>query len=299
MQMTSNTRGALFSLVGFSLFAFGDAGYKYLSGHYSVYSIIFLASLVALSALLGFAACTCGVREALKTNKLKMHLLRGLLVTAQVILIVIAFGHLSLAKTYAIVFVAPFLAALLSILLLRETIRVKQWLAIALGFGGVMIVLRPGIIPLEPAVFAALGSAFLFALTNVMVRVIGMEGEARLAFPAYAEIAILPVAGVMALPGFVWPAPFDAAIIIFIGITAAAGMYCISRAFAEAPPAVAAPFHYIQMLWAVGLGWLIFGDGLDLWVGIGGTVITLSGVWLIWQERPGAVKGLSRQTPPP
>lgn len=300
MHLSSNIRGALFAALGFSLFACGDAVFKYLTPHYSAYIIAFYASFFALLTLLAVATFNGGIRAAAKTNRLKFHLLRGVIISAQVVLVIIAFNNLSLAKTYAIVFIAPFLATILSIPLLKESVRPQQWLSVALGFSGVLIVLRPGMIPLEPAVLAALGSAVLFALGNLMVRIIGMKGESRLSFAIYVEAVIFIVTGLFVMMDFVWPTMPHMAFMIIAGVLGAGGMYFLSRGFAEAPAAVAAPFHYIQMLWGVVLGYLIFGDTIDIWVAMGGGIIILSGLWLIWQEKTGgAATKVAAPMPPP
>jgi len=279
-------KGALCAAVGFSLFALGDSVFKYLGPWYPITVTGFWSSLFSLAGLLVFAALTGGVTQALRTRHLKLHLLRGFLSLFQFLLSIYTFTHLPLTKAYALIFIAPFLTTLLSIPLLKEKAGWREWAAIAGGFAGVLTILRPGMVPVDVASAAALGAALLFSAINIISRLIGRDGESIVSFGLYVEFVIIPaLLALLVLGGFAVPAPAHLGLLALAGLLGATGLVCVAAAFTRVPAAVAAPFHYIQMLWAIGLGYAVFGDRLDIWTAGGATLIIGSGLWLIRAER--------------
>ncbi len=279
-------KGALLAAAAFSLFSIGDALIKSISGIYSFYVMIFFISLFAIGTLLIFSSPLDGLRETLKSRKIPLHLLRGFFFFLQFPLIIFGLSHLPMTKFYALVFVTPFLTSLIAIPVLKERVQGRSWLAIFVGFFGVLIVLRPGLIPLDMPSLAVLGLALFSALVNIMVRVIGAE-ETKLSFALFPEALVFVAAGCLVLltGGFEIPAGAHLFILAAIGCLSATGMVLIAMAFSYAPASVAAPFHYIQMLWALLFGYFIFDDALDIWTGVGAAIIILSGIWLLKHGR--------------
>lgn len=278
-------KGILLSLAGFSFWAMGDAILKFLSTDYHIATLIFYNALIAVACFLLAAPKLGGLSPTFRSRKMKWHVLRGGLILIQMFLIVYAFSHMSLAKTYALIFAAPFFATILAIPLLKEHVTVKQILSVALGFIGILIILRPGMIPLSIPVIAAITAALVFSLSNLIVRHIDDGNEPLLAWPLIPEIIILLGSACLFLFHPEIPDTQHLPHIVFLGITSAAGLLCVSLAFVYAPAALAAPFHYVQMLWAIALGYIIFGDTLDLWTGAGAAIIVASGIWLIFLGR--------------
>ena len=302
MPVSTNMKGIILSASGFTIWALGDALIKHLTGFYSVSAIVFYNACIVTLLFLAAAPWLGGLKQTFRTKKMKLHLLRGFLFFLQIAFVIYGFSQMSMAKTYAIVFSSPFIASILSIPLLGEKITVKQWLAIALGFCGVLIVLRPGIIPLDMAALSVLAGALVFSLTNIIVRIIekpGENSETMISWGLLPELVVLTCAFLMFLPQFALPAAEHIVMFILLAMTSAVGMIMISFAFRLAAPAVAAPFHYVQMLWGVVLGYLVFGDVLDFWTGLGASVIIASGLWLIWQEKNGSVAKTAAPLPPP
>lgn len=301
MRLSPNMKGILFSALGFSSWATGDAAIKYLTAYYSNTSIIFWNALFLTVLYFMAAPFLGGLKRTFQSKKLKLHLLRGVLLTGQIFLVVYGFSQMSLAKTYAIVFSAPFMAILLSIPLLHEKISLRQWVATGLGFAGVLVVLRPGLIPVDAAALSVLAGALIFSLMNLTVRFIEKpheNNETTLSWGLLPELVIVSVSFLMLLPQWAAPAPQHLPLFLFLAATSGIGMILIACAFRLASPAVAAPFQYIQMLWGVVLGYIMFGDVLDLWVGIGAGIIIASGLWLIWHEKNGTAKA-THPLPPP
>lgn len=275
----------LMAFAGFSVWAWGDAAIRYLN-QYPVTLVAFVgdASTVAFFCLL--APLLGGFKDTFRKPKLKLRILRGFILAFSNVLSFIVFAKLDLATAYALIFVTPFLAKVLSALLLKEKISLKSWLISLTGFAGVLIVLRPGFIEIGVGAAAALGLCVFFALGYVMCRYIGEEHQTDLSlgFFQYAFVAIA-----LAFPAAqAWraasPDLLSIALMIGIGATGAAGSVLVARAF-MAPTAFIAPIHYTQILWGVGLGALLFGEYPDVWTLAGGAVIITSGLALIGHGR--------------
>lgn len=288
----ANLKGMLLSLAGFSLWATGDAVVKYLSAFYSIPVLIFYNVLISCSVLACASLWTGRLERAFKSEKRRLYLLRGLIIFLQMTLAIYAFSHMSLALTYAIVFSTPFITALLARALLGDRITVRQCMTIIAGFCGVLVILRPGLVPLGLPVLAALASSVCFACSNILARYAGSQKDAPLAMILLPQMVVLACAAIPFTFDPVLPAPAHWPHLLYFGLSSGAGMFCMSLGFIKARPALAAPFHYVQMLWGVGLGYVFFGDTLDLWTGIGAAIVIASGLFLIIREqdpRPDAV----------
>lgn len=278
-------KGILLASTGFGCFALGDAIFKYLTDYYSVYNLVLYNGICLVAVLLLVSRRLGGVRRTIKSRYKKLHFLRGTLLFIQLSLIIYAFNNLPLATVYAIIFIAPILLSVLSIPVLKETVDGKHWLVILTGFAGVLVILRPGLMPLEPPLFAVLASALFFALSNLTVRFIPREEEPLLAWGLLPEVPIILCAlAASVFTGFTAPDAAHLWLFVLGGALAAIAMIVISLGFIYAKMAVVAPFHYTQMIWGVVLGYVIFGDIPDLWTLAGAAIIIGSGIWLIRHE---------------
>lgn len=272
------------ALLGFSLLSFGDATIKYLSSYYSTYSLVFYNSLFGLLILLLFSPWLGGIKKTLADRRIGLHLLRGVLVFVQLFLIVYAFSNLPLAEAYAIAFVAPLFSALLAVPLLKDRLERHHLIAIVVGFVGVLVILRPGFIPMDIAALAALVSALFFSFVNIIARHMRDTQHTLLSWAFYPHLVILSVLCLLFSSELQWLRLNDLAYLVFMGGISAFGAICLARAFAHGHTAVVASFHYSQMVWGVLLGYFIFGDLLDLWTAIGMMIVVSSGLWLMRRQ---------------
>ncbi|MBI4030127.1 MAG: DMT family transporter [Proteobacteria bacterium] len=286
-SQSSNMKGITYAIAGFTSWAIGDAAIKYLTDFYSIYAVIFYNATLVLSILVICSPWLGGLKKTFSSGKLKLHLSRGIFFFLQMIFVIYGFSHMSLFKTYAIVFSAPFMTSLLAMIILKEKVNGTQWLVIALGFMGILVILRPGLIPLDLPSLSVLAGALAFSATNIFVRIIekpGERNETLLSWALLPEIVILICVLPFFLPEFILPEARHIWLLILMAVTSAVGVILVSLAFRHAAAAAAAPFHYIQMVWGVILGFIIFGDVPDIMVGIGASVIVASGLWLVRQE---------------
>ncbi|HTK83934.1 MAG TPA: DMT family transporter [Patescibacteria group bacterium] len=282
-------KGMLLAILAFSLWASGDAIVKYIGSTTSIYTIVFydMVTIMVFLTAVGLSQKFGTLRDAVFSPHWKWHALRGVVLYFQFLAGMYAFTHMSLARAYTLLFTMPMVTAPLALLFMKERIDRNKGVAIAFGFIGVLVVLRPGLIPLDLPSMIALLSAVLFSVSNLITRHIGLKGQqSQLSFAYMPEficfLCTIPFYGYMthfALPGlniFLW--------IVVIGVVSGIGFLALSSAFATTPAAAVAPFHYSQILWAVLFGYTVFGDMPDIWVAAGAAIIVASGLWLIRQE---------------
>jgi drug/metabolite transporter (DMT)-like permease len=221
---------------------------------------------------------------ALRTERLGLQLLRGAALLGSSLLFISGLRYLPIAEASATGFVSPLFVTALSIIFLSERVGVRRWIATAVGLMGVLIILRPGTSAFHIAAFFPIVSAFCWALTLVMTRVMSGREPAItiMTYSALAGVAILT-----ALVPFAWvtPTPHDIMFGILIGVASTLGQWIVVLAFRYADASVLAPFSYTQLLVVSILGFLVFGELPDVWTVIGAAVIVASGLYTAHRER--------------
>jgi drug/metabolite transporter (DMT)-like permease len=195
-----------------------------------------------------------------------------------------AISGMPLSEAYTLFFVAPLMITALSVPLLQETVDRRRWIAILVGFGGVIVVLRPGFAGLNLMAIAVLVGATCYSLNAISVRILGRtDSTAAMSFWFVAMVAV--GAGLLALPDWQPLRTTDAAWLIGMGVTGALGQLLITEAFKCAPVSVVAPFEYSTLFWGVLLDLALWGALPGPIVFVGAAVIVASGLYLIHRER--------------
>lgn len=276
-------RGIFFAIATFACFSTADAMVKLLSGGYSVVQIYFVTTLFAaipIAALVWFS----GRPIVLRPRFPKAVALRTLLLAIDMGGAYIAFSRLPLATAYTLIFAGPLVVTALSPLLLGESVGRHRWTAVAVGFLGIVVVLRPGIAPLDIGYLAAFSAACAFGLALIITRQIGGR-ESDTAMLVWMIVGKGAISGVLAPFAFVPIAMHDLMLMAAVGLLAGIAHIFVVQAFKQAPPATVAPFQYTQMIWAVIYGFLIFGDVPDAYVITGLALVTASGLYILWREQ--------------
>jgi drug/metabolite transporter (DMT)-like permease len=196
-----------------------------------------------------------------------------------------ALRYLQLDEALAILFSTPFLVALLSGPLLGEWVGWRRWTATAVGFFGVLVVVRPGFGGIHPAALLTFCGAICYALYVITTRVLARSdsSETTLFYSnLVGAVAMLPV-----IP-FVWTTPTSAlvvALMVLIGALGSGGHYLLILGHRLAPASTLAPFIYTQIVWTTTLGFLVFGDLPNRWTILGGLIVVASGLYLLNRER--------------
>jgi drug/metabolite transporter (DMT)-like permease len=234
------------------------------------------------------------VPGVVRTKRPWLQAFRSLLLLASTAMNFIALQYLQLAETISIMFMTPFLVALISGPLLGEWVGPRRLVAICVGFLGVLVVLRPGFEGLHPAAFLSVIGACCYAVFNLTTRMLAASdsSETTMFFSSIGGVVVLTP-----LLGLFWIAPpgwQSWALMAVMGGFATLGHWLLIRAHRLAPAAVLAPFIYSQIVWMVLLGWWLFGQWPDQWTFIGAAIVIASGLYLLARER---VRGVSPKPP--
>ena len=227
--------------------------------------------------------------ELMRTRRPYLQIGRSTLLLASTCFNFLALRYLQLDQATAIAFSTPFFVAAMSGPILGEWVRWRRWMAIAAGFVGVLVVIRPSPADFNPAVLLSVGAAVCYALYAITTRLLSRSdsNETTLFYSnIVGVIALLPV-----LP-FVWVTPHEPLIIalmLLTGFFGGFGHYLFVRAHRLAPVSVLAPFTYTQLLWVIVLGFLVFGQLPSAWTLAGSAIVIASGLYLLNRERKRAV----------
>lgn len=277
-------RGALMIMTAVAMFVVMDSISKYLSRFYPVPAIVWARFVFHLLLVVIALGPRLGLRLA-RTERLGAQLVRGLLLAGSTLFFVFGIKQMPLAETSSITFVAPVLVTLMAAFILKEKVELARWLAVAGGFVGVLIIIRPGSGVFTWASVLPLGCATCFACYQILTRRL-----ANLESP-YTSIFYSGLVGSvimsLALP-YVWTWPQSvshALLFVLIGIFGGLSHLILIKAYDCAPASKLAPFSYTQLIWVIVVGYLVFGDFPDHWSLIGIAVIVASGIYIATHQR--------------
>ncbi|BCW89370.1 Riboflavin transporter [Alphaproteobacteria bacterium SO-S41] len=263
------------------LFMSGNAVIKLLaeSGIPPVQTVFFRA-LVSLILLTPFALMTPGV---LKTDRLVTHGIRGIVQAASMICFFSGIVSISLVEGNALEFTSPIFATLFAVLFMGEAIRARRLIAMACGFLGALIALRPGFAEINQGHGFILVASILWAAVLLMIRSLSTT-ESALTQSLYIGIILTPIAGVLAALVWVTPDWHQLALLAFVGCTATLGQYLFAQAFRFAEMSAVLPLDFTKLIWSSIIGLLIFHTTPDAFVLLGGTIIFVSGAYITIRE---------------
>lgn len=282
MSGKHNLRGALFGLASMGVYATHDVVVKHLGATYLPMQIMFFAALLSFP-IVAIILLTNGREESLSPRHPWWIIARSVAALVTGVSAFYAFSVLPLAQTYAILFATPLVITVLSIPMLGEKVGIRRWIAVLVGLGGVMVVLRPGHEALSLGHAAALIAAFSSAFVSVVVRKIGKDerSEVLLLFPMLANVLALGVA----LPFVYVPMPVgDLGFMGVIAVLGLTGSYLMILAYRAGEAVVVAPMQYSQILWATLYGFLLFDESLDTATLVGAGIVIASGVYIVLRE---------------
>lgn len=223
------------------------------------------------------------VRTGIPRAALAPIAVRGVLHTAAVILWFYAMGRIPLAEVTAIGYLNPIVVTIGGMILFREKLTRVRLVAIAIALIGALIVIRPGFRTVLPGHVAQLGAALFFGLSYLIAKRLSTM------MPASALVAVMSLTVTIGLVPFalaVWkpPTPTEVAWLALVAAFASMGHYCMARAFAAAPLTVTQPVTFLQLVWATLLGAIVFHEGVDPFVLLGGGLIIAAIMTLTFRE---------------
>lgn len=264
-----------------AMFAIGKIAQSY---GVNVLELVFFRQAIAILPVLVLVIAGPGL-ASLRTRRPGMHASRAALGTTGMILNFLTIGLLPLAETQALWFTTPLFATILSAMILRETVGLHRWSAVALGFVGVLIVVQPqsGHLPLLGAT-TGLVSALSTALVTILLRQLGRTESALTVVFWFFTMSSGTLA--LALP---WIAqshpPFVWGLLIAMGVVGALGQIALTQSLQYAPVSTIAPVDYVSLIWSTLFGVWLFSEVPTPWTWFGAPLIIASGLYIVWRER--------------
>jgi drug/metabolite transporter (DMT)-like permease len=291
-RLSPELRGILLTLLAMGLFGCMDGISKVLVSHYPPTLVLWLRHIAAVPVAFLILARQHPVR-LLRPRAPWLQLTRIVILVAEMNLVLIAFRVMPLADAQAILAVTPLLVTALSVPLLGERVGGRGWLAVAAGFLGVLIIVRPGLGVLQPGAIVCLVSAGLYAVYNILTRRAAAIDPAETSFLLQITLAAVLLSFV---GPFFWvtPALSHWPLIVAQATLGALGHLCLVRALTIAPAVVVQPFTYALLLYAIGIGYLLFGDLPDLLMLLGAAVVVSAGAYSAVHAHRRAVSQLER-----
>ncbi len=276
--------GIAMTLLAIGLFSFMDTIGKSLMQHYPSAQVVWARYFFQCTLML-IMLPRLGVMGFLHTRRHGLQIGRGVLLLVATGCMYGAISVVPLADAYAITFTAPLIVTALSVPLLKERVGWRRWTAVVVGFIGVLIVIRPGFGQVPWQLLLPLVTAACFAVYQVFTRMISVD-PCETPFVMLFYLAWVGAAVMTVVVPFYWQpvAAVDWLWMAAIGGLGALGHLILIRALVIAPASLIAPFTYSQIIWALILGYLVFGDRPDAWMLAGCTVIIASGLFVFYRE---------------
>ncbi len=310
-SLSLNSQGILCLVSAVVFLSASDSIIKWLSPTYALHEIMLFRSLFAMLLVFVIIHLEGGLKT-LKTRRPLLHFLRGSLLVLANMFFFLGLATLAFAETVALFFVAPLFICILSQPVLGEKVGAIRWLVILVGFGGVLIMVRPGAEVFTLTSLLPILAALCYALMQMLTRKLGMQEKAgTLTF--YIQFAFIVISSVIGLsigdgrynnidnPTFdfllrPWtvPVPADFALLAICGLIVAIGGYLLSQAYRLGQASVVSPFEYTCLPFALILGYYLWGDWPD-WISIAGSgFIIFSGFLIVYIENRDNRRGLNR-----
>ena len=279
-------------LAGIALFSINDALGKWLLETYSVAELLLVRSAAALILLAPFIG-QAGMAAFASAPRPLLQIARVILSTLEVAMFFWAVSYLPLADTVTFYLAAPIYVTALSVMLLGEHVGWRRWCAVMVGFVGVVLALRPSAASLTfPAMIALTGSVF-FAFLMIATRLLRETSNTILIAGQLGGTLLF--GAVLAPFGWITPSPVDFALLSLFGVISIVALACVNLSLKLAAASIVVPYQYTLIIWAVVLGYLVFGDVPDLFTVSGAMIIVAAGLYIFWREQ---MQGKRAAAPP-
>ena len=299
-RLSANHRGALWMIAASLGFTVNAALVKTLiAADLDAFQIAFARALFSLALLLPLMLRAGPA--VLRSRHPGLHGIRAFAGSAAMVCGFYAVGHLPLADFTALTFTQPLFVILLAVILLGEVVRWRRWLATAVGFVGVLIMVRPGATAFDPAAGMALASVFGIAVAVTMVKRLP-EGESHVTMLAYFCFMSLAITLLPALIYWRPPSLEQWLLLAAVGSLGVVSQAMVIRAFRAGEASFVAPFDYLKLILAGLIGFIVFGELPGLWTLVGAGVIVASTFYIARREAARTIRaghaGAAKPAPP-
>jgi drug/metabolite transporter (DMT)-like permease len=284
-----NTRlGIILMVVTTFIFAVQDGISRHLAGEYNVLMVVMIRYWFFAAFVMSVAARKAGgLRAAARTRQPLVQGFRAVLLVAEICVMVYGFTLLGLVESHAVFTCYPLLIAALSGPILGEYVGWRRWMAIAVGFVGVIIILEPGFGVFQPAAIVPLIAALMFALYGLLTRYVARQDTAATSFFWTGTVGSVAMTAVglwfwepMTGPDWVWMGA--------LCITGALGHFTLIKCYEVAEASSVQPFAYLQLVFGSAIGITVFSETIQLNVAMGAALIVGAGLFTLWRQRQAA-----------
>lgn len=266
-------RGAIWMVMGGLSLVIMAADIRYLVPKFSILELIFLRSVISLCLILPWALK--GGAGVLRTRRLGLHVFRNSIHYLGNLGWFLGVILVPLADVAALQFTIPLFLVVMAALILRENIGPHRWWATAIGFTGMLVIVRPGYIPIGTGALALLMSSMFYASSQTATKILSRTDSPNLVL-FYMTVIFVPISFVPALFGWVTPGLDDVVPLLVLGITGFTAHFCMIRAFAAADASFVVPFDFLRLPMSAVIGFLLFQERPDMWTWIGASIIFAS-----------------------
>ena len=282
MIISKQSIGIIFAILAYFSFSILDATQKTLILYHSVFQLLLVKYFFVLFLSLVESKRKNNI-NFYKSKKIKLQIFRSLLSVIESGCFVLSFKYLSLADAHSVGSLAPVIVVALSAIFLKEKVSTKTWIAIFVGFIGVLIILRPTSSIFDPKALLPLLAAFVLGLYQVVTKKVSEHDttETSLFYTSIIGIFIMSL-----LASNFWSPVSSSSYILFliVGIFFSLGIYLQIIALSMANASIIQPFHYTLIFWAIIFGYIFYNDIPDLFTIVGAVIITLSGIFVLTQS---------------
>ncbi len=295
-------KAALFAVGSVGLASMQDAIVKGVSNDLPAYETVIFRTVASLPLLLGWLIYSGALSNLFPSRMLGLLFLRSFILCTAYFGFVLSIAALPIATSVSIYFTMPFVVAALAGWSLGERVPPYRWIAIAIGFAGVLLMVRPGSEAFQPAALFALWSAVGYAIGQMIGRHLSMRIESAvianwqnvtyfgvavlvgLVTPLFAQAGIEDKSLAFLLRPWVWPTAQQFFLLIIMGFLSALASAGFILAYRHGEANFVAPFEYTALLWAVANGVIFFGDFPDAYTWGGAAIVISAGIWMLWRD---------------
>ena len=284
MQLSNNKMGIVLMISAILCYSCMDGIIRYLSQHYNVITLgMFRYWFFALFIIIFHSRKGKSLKIVSKSKIQFLQILRSIILTVELCFAHYCFYKIGLIQTASIFAVGPLIVTALSVFILKEAVGWRRWTAITVGFIGILIILRPGINVFDPFSFIALGCAFLYAVYQVLTRLVSRydNNDTTLFYTGIVGVIILSSIG----PFFYKEVQaIDWLWIFIISILGLSAHFCIIKSLQLAEASMLQPFSYLHLVFVSIIGILVFNEILETPVLVGSIIVVSAGLYTFWRE---------------
>ncbi len=277
----SFARGVFWMVLACFAFSAMIASVRYMEGRFDAVQLVFIRSLVGVVMIAPLLAHS-GL-GALRTTQLGLHAVRTVLAFVAMATLYYALARTPMADATALTFLIPLLTVIAAAFVLREKVDAGRWLATLIGFGGALIIIRPGFADFSPLILLVLVSSVFYAGSWSTIKILTRTDPAIL-IVFYMNVMMVPLTAIPT--GFLWvaPRPRDLLPLGVMAISGWAAHFCQARSFGQADVSSVLPFDFLRLPIAAVMGWYLFGESSDPWIWVGALIIFGAGYYTTFAE---------------